>query len=257
MPSNTRLVSGPAVGAAQTLIWFFFCVFLPPMLTAVRSSVFSFVGTPIVFYTFHRHWVYLFDHVDLICSLYSWWEGLGPLSNSAHGFQLWFYLHLFMWVINRGLLLRLLWRTWTCPSEGWVWRGAVACALEAPGTQGVGLGQEEIWCSTRAWQPTPTFFPEKSPGQTNLEGHSPQKHKELDKLKWPFMQRPRTFSSFLQLCPRGDHAWRWHRWLDHGNAGYIGSPVAMATGDVVLLGIFLACNSSAPVRTEHEGGSAA
>ena len=29
------------------------------------------------FYIFHRHGVSLVDHVDLICSLYSWWEGFG------------------------------------------------------------------------------------------------------------------------------------------------------------------------------------
>ena len=44
MPTNTALVSGPAVGAAQTLIWSYFSVFLPPMSTAVRTSAFSFVG---------------------------------------------------------------------------------------------------------------------------------------------------------------------------------------------------------------------
>ena len=31
------------------------------------------------FYTFHRHSVCLVDRVGLICSLYSWWEGLGLL----------------------------------------------------------------------------------------------------------------------------------------------------------------------------------
>ena len=44
MPSNTVLISGPAVGAAQILIWSYSCVFLPPMSTAIRTSVFSFVG---------------------------------------------------------------------------------------------------------------------------------------------------------------------------------------------------------------------
>ena len=44
MPSNTGLVSGPAVGAAQTLIGSCSCVFLPPMSTASRATVFSFVG---------------------------------------------------------------------------------------------------------------------------------------------------------------------------------------------------------------------
>jgi len=35
---------GPAVGAAQILIWSYSSVFLPPMSTAIRTSVFSFVG---------------------------------------------------------------------------------------------------------------------------------------------------------------------------------------------------------------------
>ena len=44
MPSNTVLVSGSAMGAAQTLIWSYSCMFLLPMYTAIRTSVFSFVG---------------------------------------------------------------------------------------------------------------------------------------------------------------------------------------------------------------------
>ena len=44
MPSNTVLISGPVVGAAQVLIWSYSCVFLPPMPTAIRTSAFSFVG---------------------------------------------------------------------------------------------------------------------------------------------------------------------------------------------------------------------
>ena len=27
-----------------------------------------------------------------------------------------------MWVVYQGLLLRLSWRIWVCPSEGQVWR---------------------------------------------------------------------------------------------------------------------------------------
>ena len=75
MPSNTVLPSGPAMGAAHILIWSYSCVFLPPMSTAVRASAFSFWELSIAFYIFHRHRVCLVDHVDLICSLYSWWEG--------------------------------------------------------------------------------------------------------------------------------------------------------------------------------------
>ena len=49
MPSKTGLVSGPAVETAQILIWSYsLCVFLLPMFTVVRTSVFSFVGTTIV-----------------------------------------------------------------------------------------------------------------------------------------------------------------------------------------------------------------
>ena len=51
VPSNTVLVSGPAVGATQTLIWSYSCVFLPPMYTAIGNSAFSFVGTlSVLFY---------------------------------------------------------------------------------------------------------------------------------------------------------------------------------------------------------------
>ena len=32
----------------------------------------------------------------------------------------------------------------------------------------------------RDWQPTPVFLPGESHGQRNLEGYSPQSHKELD-----------------------------------------------------------------------------
>ena len=44
MPSNTVLISGPAVGAAQIIIWFYSCVFLPPTSTANRTHAFSLVG---------------------------------------------------------------------------------------------------------------------------------------------------------------------------------------------------------------------
>ena len=80
MPSNTVLISGSAVGAAQILIWSYSCVFLPPMSTAIRAGVFSFMGALSDFYIFHRHRVCLVDRVDLICSLYSWWEGFGSAS---------------------------------------------------------------------------------------------------------------------------------------------------------------------------------
>ena len=44
MRFNIVLISGPAVGAAQVLIWYYSYVFLPPMSTTIRPSAFSFVG---------------------------------------------------------------------------------------------------------------------------------------------------------------------------------------------------------------------
>ena len=76
MPSNTVLISGPVVGAAQILIWSYSCVFLPPVSTAIRTSGFLLWELSTTFHMFHRHRVCL----DLICSLCSWWEGLGSSS---------------------------------------------------------------------------------------------------------------------------------------------------------------------------------
>ena len=44
MPYNTVLISGPAVRVAHILFWSYSCVFSPPMSTAIRTSVFSFMG---------------------------------------------------------------------------------------------------------------------------------------------------------------------------------------------------------------------
>ena len=44
MSSNNVLISGPAVGTAQILIWSYSYVFLPQVFRAIRTSVFSLVG---------------------------------------------------------------------------------------------------------------------------------------------------------------------------------------------------------------------
>ena len=80
MPSSTVLISGPAVGAAQILIWSYYCVFLPPMSTAIKLVHFLLWELSLSFYILHRHRVCLVDCVDLICSLYSWWKGFGSSS---------------------------------------------------------------------------------------------------------------------------------------------------------------------------------
>ena len=47
--------------------------------------------------------------------------GTSSLAILPLGFM-WFYFHFCMWVVHWGLLLRLSWRAWVCPSEGQVWR---------------------------------------------------------------------------------------------------------------------------------------
>ena len=80
MPSNTVLVSGLAVGAAQILICsspVCSCLQCPQLSELVCFLLWE---LSLSFYIFHRHRVCLVDCVDLICSLYSWWEGFGSSS---------------------------------------------------------------------------------------------------------------------------------------------------------------------------------
>ena len=65
------------------------------------------------FYMFHRHRGCLADRVDLICSLYSWWEGFG--SSSLATLPLGF---------NCGFISTSACgsSTGVCPCEGQVWR---------------------------------------------------------------------------------------------------------------------------------------
>ena len=83
MLSNAVLISGHAVGTAQILIWSYSCVFLPPMSTAIKLVHFLLWELSMTFYIFHRHRVCLVERVDLICSLYSWWEGFGSYSSAT------------------------------------------------------------------------------------------------------------------------------------------------------------------------------
>ena len=89
MPSNTVLISGPAVGTAQILIWSYSYVFLPSMFTAIRTCVSSFVGAL-------GDRLYIPQTQSLpswSCGfnlqLYSWWEGFGssPLVTLPLGFN--------------------------------------------------------------------------------------------------------------------------------------------------------------------------
>ena len=53
------------------------CLPCPQLSELVRFLLWE---LSVSFYILHRHRVCLVDHVDLICSLYSWWEGFGSCS---------------------------------------------------------------------------------------------------------------------------------------------------------------------------------
>ena len=76
----TLLIPGPAGRAAQILSCSYSCVFSPPVSTAIRTSAFSSVGALSVLLYIPQTQSLPSDCVDLICSLYSWWEGLGSSS---------------------------------------------------------------------------------------------------------------------------------------------------------------------------------
>ena len=79
------------------------------------------------FYIFHGPRVWLVDHMDLICSLYNWWEGFGssPLATLPLGF-------------NCGFISTSA----RCGGGAAAW---VSGVLAAPDTQGSWqLGQQEI-----------------------------------------------------------------------------------------------------------------
>ena len=89
-----------------------------------------------VFYIFHRHRVCLVDHVDLICSLYSWWEGFGSssLATLPLGFNCDF-ISTSTCVSSTGVyLLRLSWKAWVCLCEGQVWRWCSCLGLRGSGS---------------------------------------------------------------------------------------------------------------------------
>lgn len=77
-----------------------------------------------------------------------------------------------------------------------------------------------------------------------------------DSRTTPCTHRHKTFSILCQLFHGGNHA-RWLHGCEHrdpGNAGYTAALVAIATGDIVLLGL---SNSSAPAVRIYEARFAA
>ena len=131
----------PAVGAAQILIWSQSCLFLRQCPQLSELMCFLLWELSVAFYVFHRYRVWLVDHVDSVCSVYSSWEGLG--SSSLATLPLGFTCG-FMSASACGSSTGVC--SWGCP--GWLgfapvrarWGGGaaawVAGLLAAPGTQG-------------------------------------------------------------------------------------------------------------------------
>ena len=80
MPSSTVLISGPAVVAAQILIWSSFYVSCLQCPQLSELLCFLLWARSVFFHIHHRQTVCLVDGMDLTCSLYSWWEGFGSFS---------------------------------------------------------------------------------------------------------------------------------------------------------------------------------
>ena len=73
--SSTVLISGPACeGSSDSNLVLFLCVLASNVHSVLLWEI------SVTFYIFHRHRVCLVDRVDLICSLYSCWEGFGSSS---------------------------------------------------------------------------------------------------------------------------------------------------------------------------------
>ena len=140
MPSNTVLIFGPAVGAAQILTCSYSSMCLPPVSTALRTSVFSFVGAlnGLLYIPLTKSlpsWLCEFNlqFVQLVGRFWIFF-----LSHTAPGFQLWFYFHLWL---STGVC------SWGCPGGlgfasvrarcGGGAAAWVSGVLAAPGNQGL------------------------------------------------------------------------------------------------------------------------
>ena len=163
------------------------------------------------FYKFCRHRVGLVDHVDLICSLYSSWEGFGSslaklllvfncgfISISACGSS----TEVCSWGCIGGLGSAPV--STRCGGGAATW---VAGVLAAPGTQGSWwLGQEEIQCSRRVWQPISADTlqysclenpPDRDPQQATVH----KVIKSWTQFKWPCVLRCKVvFFFFLPVA---------------------------------------------------------
>ena len=194
MPSNTVLISGPAVGTAQILIWSSSCVLLP--LTSTELERFLLWECSMPFYIFHRHSVCLVDYVDLTCSWYSWWEGFESSSSATLPVGVnWGFIPTSACGSSTGV------SSWGCPGGlgsapvrarcGGGAAAWVSWVLAAPGTQrGWRLGQQEIYCSRRVWQPV-----------------------LANTLQYSCLENPPDREAWQATVHRVAKSWTWSNWL--------------------------------------------
>ena len=154
------------------------------------------------FHIFHRHSIYLVDLVDLTCSLYSWWEGFGSSSLAT---------------LPLGFNCGFISTSARCGGSAAAW---VSGVLAAPDTQGSWrLGQKEIECSRRVWQPVLANMLqysclENTPDREAWQATVYRVTKSWTQPKRPQMHRCKTFffscgsSAPVRVeCDGGTHAW--------------------------------------------------
>ena len=173
------------------------------------------------FYIFHRHRVCLVDCVDLICSLYSWWEGFG--SSSLATLPLGF---------NCGFI-----STSACGSSTGV------CSWGCPG--GLGSAPVRARCGGGAAAWVSGFL--AGPGTQVSWRLGYRKYSALERyhnLYWPIHSsilawRNHLTESWQATVHRAAKSWTWLKW-----------PC------VHRCKTSFACGSSVPLRVKHEGGTA-
>ena len=183
----------------------------------------------VTFYIFHRHRVYLVDHVDLICSLYSWWEGLGTcsigslplgfncgfISTSPCGRPLRFVPEAVLEDLGLPLWGSCVEVVQLLGSQGF-WKHQVLRGVDSQGSrkysalEGYGNQYWPICSSFLAWR---TPLTEK-PGRPQSTGSQRVGHDWSD----PVGIDVRLFGLW-QLCPSESWMWRWCSCLACGDPG--------------------------------------
>ena len=165
------------------------------------------------------------DHVDLIYSLYSWWEGFGysSLATLPLGFTCGF-ISTSACGSSTGVC------SWGCPGGlgsaplrarcGGGAAAGVAGALGGPGTQGNWqLGQQEIQCSRRGCQAVLANVLQYSCLEKPLTEKPGRVTNSWRRPKWPCVHRCETIFCLWQLCSSESWAWIWHSFLACGGSG--------------------------------------